>query len=244
MSKQTLFISYCWRDGSSYADELETQLKDIFDVKRDKSQLIANDDLFGFMAEIASCDNVLIVLTENYFLSQNCMIEMSFLLQQEDWDSKSMILVVDDSLYSTEKKIEIIEYWMSEQKKINLELANTNVGKSILEEQKNYIDDICDHIEEFLKGVSRRKNPSQIAVVREIIKKSERDKKQENEAINKGEEYVKQFLEKNGGKTIKEISDSMGMNNASTYRYVAALMEKGVVEKSGPPRYAKYSLKK
>lgn len=52
MNKQTLFISYNWQDGNSYADELETQLKDEFDIKRDKSQLIANDDIFDFMAEI------------------------------------------------------------------------------------------------------------------------------------------------------------------------------------------------
>lgn len=80
--------------------------------------------------------------------------------------------------------------------------------------------------------------------VREVIKKSERGKKQEKEVISKGEEYIKHFLEENGGKTIKEISESMEMNNASTHRYLASLMEKGVVEKSGPPRYAKYSLKK
>ncbi len=52
MPKQTLFISYCWKDGNIYADELETQLKDEFEVKRDKSQLIANDDIYDFMAEI------------------------------------------------------------------------------------------------------------------------------------------------------------------------------------------------
>lgn len=28
MEKQSLFISYCWKDGNTYADELETQLKD------------------------------------------------------------------------------------------------------------------------------------------------------------------------------------------------------------------------
>lgn len=28
MGKQRLFISYCWKDGNTYADELETQLKD------------------------------------------------------------------------------------------------------------------------------------------------------------------------------------------------------------------------
>ena len=41
----TLFISYCWNDGNVYADELEAQLTDYFDVKRDKSQLIVNDDI-------------------------------------------------------------------------------------------------------------------------------------------------------------------------------------------------------
>lgn len=40
MEKQSLFISYCWKDGNAYADELETQLNDEFNVQRDKSQLV------------------------------------------------------------------------------------------------------------------------------------------------------------------------------------------------------------
>ena len=69
MSKEKLFISYNWKDGNSYADELETQLGEKFDVKRDKTQLIANDDIFDFMAEIANCENVIIVLTAEYVKS-------------------------------------------------------------------------------------------------------------------------------------------------------------------------------
>lgn len=243
MSKQSLFISYNWKDGSVYADELEAQLKDKFEVKRDKTQLIANDDIYDFMAEIANCDNVVLVLTENYFMSLNCMVEMSFLLQQDDWYIKSMVLVVDDELYSTEKKLEIINYWMSEQKRVNIELANADKGKSILEEEKNYIDEICNQIEKFLKGVSRRKNPSQIAVVNEIIKKSERNKKEENDIVNKGEEYIKRFLADNGDKTIREISEYLGMTNASTHRYVSSLLDKGEIVRVGTPRAGRYTLK-
>lgn len=62
--KDSLFISYCWKDGNYYADELETQLKYYFDVRRDKSQLSANDDIYEFMSTIAACDNVVIVLTK------------------------------------------------------------------------------------------------------------------------------------------------------------------------------------
>ncbi len=243
MNKQNIFISYCWKDGSSYADELEAQLKDKFDVKRDKTQLIANDDLFDFMAEIANCDNVVIVLTEGYFFSQNFMVEMSFLLQQEDWDQKSMVLVVDDSLYSVEKKMEIIDYWIDEQKRLKIELLNSDVGKGILEEQKNYIDEICNQIEKILMGVSRRKNPSQIAVVNEIIKKSERNKQKEIATINKGEEYIRTFLAENGGKTLGEISEFTGMSNASIRRYIALLVEKGYIERIGPPKGSRYFIK-
>lgn len=46
---KTLFISYSWSDGSGYADELERELSDYFEVKRDKSQLNANDDITQFM---------------------------------------------------------------------------------------------------------------------------------------------------------------------------------------------------
>lgn len=118
MQKQTLFISYCWKDGNTYADELETQLKYDFDVKRDKSQLIPNDDINDFMAGIANCDNVIVVLTAEYVKSLNCMLEMSYLVSQEDWPQKSMILVIDESIYSTERKLEIINYWQLRQKKM------------------------------------------------------------------------------------------------------------------------------
>ena len=110
MDKQSLFISYCWKDGNTYADELETQLKEEFNVQRDKSQLIANDDIYDFMVQIANCDNVIIVLTEEYVKSLNCMLEMSFLVSQEDWPMKAMVLVIDNSLYSIERKLEIINY--------------------------------------------------------------------------------------------------------------------------------------
>ena len=107
-SKPTLFISYCWDDGSVYADELEAQLVDYFEVKRDKSQLIANDDINDFMAEIANCDYVLIVLTTGYVKSMNCMREVSYLLQQPDWKHKAMVLVVDETIYGTDRKIELL----------------------------------------------------------------------------------------------------------------------------------------
>lgn len=52
MPRQTLFISYCWKDGTEYAEELEAQFSDRFIVKRDKSLLKTNDDVYAFMKGI------------------------------------------------------------------------------------------------------------------------------------------------------------------------------------------------
>lgn len=233
MSKQSLFISYCWKDGNTYADELETQLKDEFIVKRDKSQLIPNDDINDFMAEIANCDNVIVVLTAEYVKSLNCMLEMSYLVSQEDWPQKSMILVIDESIYSTERKLEIINYWQLRQKKIPAFMESESTGTAIIEAEKQNFDDICDKVEKFLLGISRRKNPSQIAVVNEIIKKSKRNRTEERELVSKGEQLVLKVLQENGNMNLRELTEKTGISRASAVRYVSNLMNKRMLERVG-----------
>lgn len=240
MAKQTLFISYCWKDGNVYADELESQLNDVFDVKRDKSQLIANDDIYDFMADIATCDNVILVLTREYVKSLNCMLEMSYLVAQSDWAMKAMVLVIDDSLYSLERKIEIINYWMLRQKRNFNELNSIDVGKTIYEQEKEYIDLICEQVELFFSGISRRKNPSQIAIVNEVIKKSKRNPKYEKDLIGIGEKAVEDVLEKYGHLTIKELTEKTCLSQAATRRYVSSLSKKGVIKQMGEGREKYY----
>ncbi len=231
MDKQSLFISYCWKDGNTYADELETQLKEEFNVQRDKSQLIANDDIYDFMVQIANCDNVIIVLTEEYVKSLNCMLEMSFLVSQEDWPMKAMVLVIDNSLYSIERKLEIINYWLLRQK---------TCIDGMRDEERNYIDQICEQVEKFLRGLSRRKNPSQIAVVNEVIKKSKRNRKAESDLIARGEAFVKDYISKNGNITLKELAEASGRSSASVRRMISDLLEKGCIEKVGVGKEMRY----
>ena len=243
MEKERLFLSYNWKDGNVYADELESQLSSHFDVRRDKTQLIANDDIFDFMADIANCENVIIILTEEYVKSLNCMLEMSFLVMQPDWKMKAMVLVIDDSLYSTSRKMEIISYWRLQQAKLNSQLDTLDDGKNILEEEKGYVDSICNQVEQFLKGLSRRKNPSQITIVSEIIKKSEVNKTAKKDIVRTGEEYVKRFLAENGNLTIRQLSEKTGTSPAAIHRMVRSLVEQGQIEKNGAGRFVTYAVK-
>lgn len=243
MKKETLFISYNWKDGSAYADELEAQLEDKFDVKRDKSQLIANDNIFDFMAEIANCENVIIVLTSEYLKSVNCMLEMSYLVKQDDWEMKSMTLVIDETIYATENKLSIISYWYDKQNQLNQQIESVNQGLSILQDEKMHIDYICEEVEKFLKGISRRKNPTQIAIVNEFIKKSERNRTSKKTVIEQGEEFIKSFLDKNGELTVRELAEQSGKSMPAAHRIVADMVEKGILERTQMGRISKYSLK-
>jgi len=244
MDKQTLFISYCWKDGNAYADELETQLKYVFDVKRDKSQLIANDDMYDFMAGIAKCENVIIVLTSEYVKSLNCMLEMAYLVSQDDWAAKAMVLVIDDSLYSLERKMEVINFWLTRQKKIVSESADVEIGTSLHEEEEEYLTLICDNIEHFLKGISRRKNPSQIAIVNEVIKKSQMDKEPEKETIGKGQSIVLSLIKENEKMTMAEIAAKSKLSRAAIHRYISNLIDLGLIERVGTAKAAYYIYKK
>lgn len=243
--KPTLFISYCWNDGNVYADELEAQLNDYFDVKRDKSQLIANDDLNDFMAEIANCDYVLIVLTAGYVKSLNCMREVAYLLQQPDWKYKSMVLVVDETIYSTDRKIEILNYWSLRKRKADGESATADLGKIILEEEASILYDICSQLEKFLYGISRRKNPHMIAVVNELVRKKNKPRTDHAEKeMSDNERLVKEFIKEHGNVSIKEISEQINTTMAYTSRILRKLQDKKIIEAVGEGRNKKYIVKK
>jgi len=238
--KQTLFISYCQKDGTEYADELEIQLRDDFDVKRDKSKLKTNDDIYGFMTEIADCDNVIIVLTDAYTKSLNCMLEMAFLFEQPDWDMKVTVLVIDESLYSLDRKLEVLTYWDTARR--SADVVSDGIGQELLAERKNHINEICQQLEKFLMGVTRRKNPSQIAIVSEVKKNANKPGRQDEvkKIINKGENAVARILQEKGELTITEISKQTGRSEAATRRTVESLLEEGKIQTVGAGRNRKY----
>ena len=165
---------------------------------------------------------------------------MSFLVSQEDWPMKAMVLVIDNSLYSIERKLEIINYWLLRQKTCIDGMRDEEIGKTIWEEERNYIDQICEQVEKFLRGLSRRKNPSQIAVVNEVIKKSKRNRKVESDLIARGEEFVKDYISKNGNITLKELAEASGRSSASVRRMISDLLEKGCIEKVGVGKEMRY----
>ncbi len=231
----TVFISYCQSDGSAYADDLESQLSDYFTVRRDKSALAPNDDIYLFMGGIAEEDYVVIILTENYLESLNCMLEMSYLLEQPDWSDKAIVLVIDAAVYGLKRKLEVVSYWKLRQDELEVLKNDTSHGKTLVNVELEYVRQINAQVETFLLGLSKKLNPSQIAVVNELARKLKASRERRSSfdvtstTVRRGEEKVKELLNQSGSMTIGEISTELGNTRAYTSRLIRRLLEAGQI---------------
>jgi len=223
-AKQTLFISYCWSDGTPYADELEKQLSVDFSVKRDRTQLGCNDDIDAYMRKIAECDNVVIVLTNGYVHSINCMKEIMYLIKQPDWFMKSVILVIDNDIYKWEKQKEIIVYWNQYREHFTDSIKDIPINR-LFSSERSFLEKICDKLEDFFIELKRRYNPSQIAIVNEIKHMSKRDKTTEKELIELGKKKVEEIVIENKITTFSQLQEETNMPVEVVDRFVGALKE-------------------
>lgn len=234
--KRSVFISYCWKDGSEYADELEINLRDLFEVFRDKSSLKCSDDMRDFMSSISEKDNIVMVVSEQYLYSFNCMSEMAYLLAQKDWYSKSTLLVVFNDIYKTEEQIRLVNYWYDEEKKAGREKAITRQYLDVLNEKINKIKDINYKLSDFIDMLANYKNPSQIGVIQEIMKKSKKSAAREagEQIVKEGEEKLKTFLkDKKNNCKITDIPEQLNMPKAVIDRYINRLVKDGKVKIEG-----------
>ncbi len=241
--KQRIFISYSWKDGNKYADELEKQLQDDFDVIRDKSKLTVNDDIEDFMRGIADCDIVVLILSQEYTKSENCMKELVYLVDQPDWKDKAMLLIIDTELYNVNHQDDIVEYW-NEQLRQSSEKLNEMQRKT--QNRKNQVEcykNICNHLDSFFVELKKRNNPSQIAIVKEIYKLSKRDKTKELKVISRERLLVKKALEECGDMTISDLSEKININEAVVKRYISQLTNSGDIIMVGTQRKAKWKIK-
>lgn len=227
MQKQTLFISYCWQDGTSYADDIERELDNDFCIRRDKTSLICNENIDCFMRKIADCDNVVIVLTKDYLYSKNCMKEVAYLSKQPEWDSKCVILVAYNDIYSLEVQERILSYWNKQKVSLNKKLKRTCSASLCKEEYESTLD-ICNMLEDFLHEVKIRNNPSQIRIVNEIIRLSNRNREHETETVLGISKKVQEIVESKGNTTISEIANETGYSKEIVDRFLGNLKDKSL----------------
>lgn len=171
-NRKNIFLSYCWND-EKIADEIEEKLsqKGIV-VKRDIRDIGDWHSIHEFMDSIRQQDYCVMIISDKYLKSLNCMYEMLESIKEDKWKKKIIPVVVEKSIYNEINRISYIEFWENESKR--LETAIKSISMTNRAEATNTlkkIKQISMGIGEFLKVVADMNNPDIVDISEHIYAK-------------------------------------------------------------------------
>jgi hypothetical protein len=148
-SGRSVFISYSWGAEKKHplVDGMLAALKEkSIEVKRDSNAINYGDSIRAYMDDLAAGRAIILVLSEEYFKSPNCMYELReiYLNNRKEFRQRIFPVVLEKTpLHSPEDQILYIDYWEKKTKEFdsNLDLiSRRNVSHDLLSKLKDYDD--------------------------------------------------------------------------------------------------------
>lgn len=148
--EQAVFISYAW---GGEREEIVNQIDQTLQQRgvkiiRDKRDLGYKGSIKEFMERIGQGDCVIVVVSDKYLRSPNCMFELVEIAQNKQFHDRIFpVVLADADIYKPVKQIQYIRHWENEIKELKETLAT--VDPTHLEgiyEQLNLYDRIRDNI--------------------------------------------------------------------------------------------------
>ena len=112
---KNIFISYSWKN-ETIVDEIDKSFeKDGVKLIRDKRDTEYKDSFKEFMKKIRLTDSVLMVISDAYLKSKNCMYEVLETLKDENFKERIYPIIIPDAkIYSPAERLEYLDYWENE----------------------------------------------------------------------------------------------------------------------------------
>ncbi len=114
MGQLQVFISYAWGgESEQVADEIETIFKS-YQIKliRDKNELGFKGLIRDFMRQIGKGDFVILIISDKYLKSKNCMFELMEVAKREAFlDRIFPIVLPDAAIYDGLGILSYLKYW-------------------------------------------------------------------------------------------------------------------------------------
>ncbi|MEX0084981.1 toll/interleukin-1 receptor domain-containing protein [Clostridium butyricum] len=175
-----MFVSYCQRDAV-YADNIDLYFKDKgITIHRDIRDISSWKSIREYMGTIRDKDYAILVISDNYLKSFNCMYEVLEVMKEKDYENKIFPVVVETSIYSSAGRIPYIRYWQDKYKELKEQINKIDIvnAGNIIDDLKK-TQNIVLSMDEFLAKVADMNNPN----VSDVNKAIE-DKLQENGLLN------------------------------------------------------------
>ena len=157
-----IYLSYAWGgESETTVDKIYNLLKDQnFNVIRDKVDLGYKGNIKEFMQTIGKGKYVVVIISDKYLKSENCMYEMLEIKNNGDAYNRIFPIVLSDAkIYDEIDRIDYLNYWddkVNELKK-KVETLRDPVGKVRVYEKINQYADInriIDDITDMLRNMN------------------------------------------------------------------------------------------
>ena len=167
-----IFLSYCW-DDTDRANSIDDYLKEKgIAVTRDIRGIDTWQSLKDFMQTIRDNDFAVLLISDAYLKSANCMYEVLEIMKEQKYRTRIFPAIINSAIYSTDKQIEYVRYWENRVKTLKGNLASLEYTNGLaLGHELKKAEDISRSMAEFLITVSDMKNPAIDDVAEAIYEK-------------------------------------------------------------------------
>src|SRR5688572_147720 len=152
--EQSVFISYAWGGES---EEIVNQIDQALQARglkiiRDKRDLGYKGSISGFMERIGQGNCVIVVISDKYLRSPNCMFELVEIVEGKQFHDRVFPIVLSNAdIYDPVRRLEYVEHW--EMKRGELAQAMKEVDPANLQGIREDMD-LYDHIRDKVSGLT------------------------------------------------------------------------------------------
>lgn len=152
--EQAVFISYAWgEEREEIVNELDQALQARgVNVTRDKRELGYKGSINAFMDRIGRGDCVILVISDKYLRSPNCMYELVEIAENKHFQDRVFPIVLPDAdIYNPVRRIQYIRHW--EEKRTELAAAIKTLDPANLQGIREEMD-LYDRIRDKVSGLT------------------------------------------------------------------------------------------
>jgi hypothetical protein len=132
--EQAVLISYAWGgENEKIVNQLDQALQERgLKIIRDKRDLGYKGSIKTFMERIGKADCVIVVISDKYLRSPNCMFELVEIADNKEFENRIFpIVLADADIYKPVNQLQYIKYWEAQIKELNDSLEG--VGRANLQ---------------------------------------------------------------------------------------------------------------
>jgi len=152
--EQSVFISYAWGgEREETVDQIDQALQGRgLKIIRDKRDLGYKGSIKAFMERIGQGNCVIVVISDKYLRSPNCMFELVEIAENKQfYDRVFPIMLSDVGIYDPVKRIEYVKHW--EEKRAELAGAMKELDPANLQGIREDMD-LYDRIRDKISGLA------------------------------------------------------------------------------------------